>query len=73
LAFDVGQNLSSPADEVGVGELNIQVVVHIQNNEDYIGSRRIGRVDLCGTSRGRDSGSRHVDEEKKKTKEWKRR
>jgi hypothetical protein len=58
----VGQNLSSPASEVGVGELNIQVVVHIRNNEDHIGSGRIGRVDLCGTGGGRGSGSRHVDE-----------
>jgi hypothetical protein len=55
LAFDVGQYLSSPASEVGVGQLNIQVVVHIRDCEDHIGSRRIGKLGLCGTGGGRGS------------------
>jgi hypothetical protein len=37
LTFDISQNLSFPTREVAVVEFDIQVVVHVGDNEDNIG------------------------------------
>jgi hypothetical protein len=58
LAFDISQNLSSLTWEIVVGELDVQVVIHVGNYEDNIGRGRIGKRWWCGE---RDRGIRHID------------